>query len=56
MKKINVEVFNVKGQKLVDCSQQFSKPIDLSKLKNGTYYLKVNDGVKTYSKIFEVMK
>jgi metallo-beta-lactamase class B len=56
MKKIRVELFDIKGQKLFTGNQQFSKPIVISKLKNGTYYLKVSDGAKEYSKIFQVMK
>ena len=56
MKKIKLEVYNVKGQKLIDTNQQFSKAVDVSKLKNGTYYVKVTDGSKAYSKIFEVMR
>lgn len=56
MKKIHVRIFDIRGQMLMDKSQLFSKDIDISKLKNGTYYLKVSDGSKEYSKLFEVMK
>lgn len=56
MKKIHLSVYDSKGQKQLDLTQQFSKAVDISKLKNGIYYLKVSDGAKTYSKIFEVMQ
>ena len=56
MKKISVEVYDIRGQKIMEKNQSFSKDLDISKLKNGVYYLKVNDGTRVYSKIFEVMK
>lgn len=56
MKKIRVQVYDVNGRKLLDTVQQFSKPVELDKLKAGTYYLKVVNGSSVYSKIFEVMR
>jgi metallo-beta-lactamase class B len=56
LKKISVEIFDQKGQKLFSRTQQFSKAIDVNKLKSGTYYLKVTDGENEYSKVFQVMR
>jgi len=56
MKKIQVEIINDRGEKIFSSEQLFSKPIDVSSLKTGWYFLKVNDRNKTYSKIFEVMR
>lgn len=56
MKKIHFELYDVGGNKLMEKSQPFSKEIDISKLESGTYYLKLNDGTKLYSKILQVIR
>ncbi|MBK9731417.1 MAG: T9SS type A sorting domain-containing protein [Chitinophagaceae bacterium] len=56
LKKIRLQVFDIRGQKLMDKTQPFSKEIDISKLINGSYYLKVSDEQKEYSKILQIMK
>ncbi|MCY7409931.1 MAG: T9SS type A sorting domain-containing protein, partial [Chitinophagales bacterium] len=56
MKKIEVEIYDSNGQRIFSSTQQFSKAIDVSKMNNGLYYLKIKDQNKIYSKIFTVMK
>jgi predicted alpha/beta superfamily hydrolase len=56
LRKISLEIFDFNGQRVYSDTQQFSKAIDISDLKNGIYYLKVFDSQKIYSKIFAVMK
>lgn len=56
MKKITVEIYDIRGQKVQEKSQLFSKELDISSLHDGVYYLKVHDGTRHYSKIFEVMR
>lgn len=56
LKKIRLEIYAANGQKMIDKSQSFAKEIDISKLRNGMYYVKVSDEKKEYSKVLEVIK
>ncbi|MEO5675486.1 MAG: alpha/beta hydrolase-fold protein [Chitinophagales bacterium] len=56
MKKIRVEIFNSEGKKVFSSQQHFSKSINIDSLKNGYYFLKVEDGKNSYAKIFAVTK
>jgi len=55
-KKILVEIFDSSGKKIFSAQQNFSKAIDVSKLANGSYFLKVSADGKTYAKVFEVVR
>lgn len=56
LKKIQLEIFNSKGQKVFSTQQQFSKPIAVDTLKSGYYCLKVRDGNQSFSKIFAIIR
>jgi metallo-beta-lactamase class B len=56
LKRIQVEIFNSKGQKVFSSQQQFSKSIAVDTLKSGYYCLKVHDTNQSFSKIFAIVR
>jgi hypothetical protein len=56
MKNAHVEIYDMKGSRMISIQQSFSKPVKIDFLKNGSYLLKVTNGKETAVKIFEIQR